>query len=36
MDFISGDRYVGEWKNGVIDGQGKMIFSNGDTFEGIG
>ena len=34
MDFINGNRYVGDWKNGIIEGKGKMIFSNGVTYEG--
>ena len=32
--FKSGDRYVGEYKEGVRDGKGIMYFSNGNIYEG--
>lgn len=30
----SGDRYVGEWVDGVFSGQGEYTWANGDTYSG--
>ena len=33
--FSNGDKYSGQWSNGVMNGQGKMEFANnGDNYEG--
>ena len=31
----SGDKYVGEWKDGLQHGQGTFIFANGTVDKGI-
>ncbi|MEC9381650.1 MAG: hypothetical protein VX984_01025 [Thermodesulfobacteriota bacterium] len=35
MIFSSGDRYVGEGKNGKRHGQGTYTWADGDKIEGI-
>ncbi len=32
--FVERARYEGNYKNGLRTGQGKMIFPNGDIYEG--
>ncbi|SVD17076.1 uncharacterized protein METZ01_LOCUS369930, partial [marine metagenome] len=32
--FANGDVYVGEWKDGLQNGQGTYTFANGDVYEG--
>lgn len=34
LNFPTGDKYVGEWKDGKPDGQGAAILSNGDKYVG--
>lgn len=34
MSWTDGSKYVGEWKNGIQNGYGKMIFPNGKVKEG--
>ena len=34
MTFTTGDKYSGEFKDGVFDGAGKMTYSNGDEYSG--
>ena len=34
ISFQNGDKYSGEFKDGVICGQGQMIYSNGETHQG--
>ena len=34
MIYQNGDIYDGEWKEGLIHGQGKMIYKNRVTYEG--
>ena len=36
MKYNNGNEYEGYWKNEKKDGYGKMIYKNGDIFEGIG
>ncbi|MBK6339620.1 MAG: hypothetical protein IPF63_08530 [Bacteroidetes bacterium] len=33
-EFSNGDKYIGEWKNGKQNGNGKMAFENGDIYIG--
>ena len=33
-DYVNGDKYVGEWVNGKIEGKGTYTFSNGDKYVG--
>lgn len=30
----NGNEYVGEWRNGVINGRGVLVFGNGNRYEG--
>ena len=32
--FQNGDKYSGDFKDGLFIGQGKMTYSNGDIYEG--
>jgi hypothetical protein len=32
--FSTGDRYVGQWKDGVMSGRGKYSYVNGEEYEG--
>ena len=32
--FKNGDKYTGDFKEGLFSGQGKMTYSNGDIYEG--
>jgi hypothetical protein len=32
--FQNGDKYSGDFKDGLFSGQGKMTYSNGETYEG--
>ena len=34
MTYISGDQYLGEWKDSKRHGQGTYTFSNGDKYVG--
>jgi len=34
MIWTDGSTYIGEWKNGIQHGQGKMVFCNGTVKEG--
>ena len=34
MEWSNGDKYVGEWKNGIQDGTGTVTWSNGDQYVG--
>ena len=34
MTFACGDKYVGQWKDDKIDGQGSIIFIHGDKYVG--
>tara|TARA_B100001778_G_scaffold98489_1_gene80400 strand:- start:122 stop:1564 length:1443 start_codon:yes stop_codon:yes gene_type:complete len=34
MQWSNGDKYTGEWKNGITHGQGTMQWSNGDRYTG--
>lgn len=33
--MASGDKYIGEWKDGEKSGKGIYYFSHGDTYDGI-
>ena len=32
--WLSGNKYEGEWKDGVKNGHGTFTYSNGDKYEG--
>lgn len=32
---MNGDRYFGEWTNGMKNGKGVYEFANGDKYEGF-
>lgn len=32
--FSNGDTYQGQWKNGLMDGKGLMIYQNGNRYDG--
>ena len=32
--YANGDKYVGEWKDGVMHGQGTFTWANGDKYVG--
>ena len=32
--YNNGDRYEGEFKNGIKEGKGKIFYGNGDRYEG--
>jgi hypothetical protein len=32
--YMSGHKYIGEFKNGLSEGNGKMIYPDGDVFTG--
>ena len=32
--FKNGEKYIGDFKDGLFSGQGKMTYSNGDIYEG--
>jgi hypothetical protein len=34
MTYRSGDRYTGEFRDGVKSGQGEMRYANGDVYRG--
>ena len=34
FNFQNGDKYSGDFKDGLLSGQGKMTYSNGDNYEG--
>jgi len=34
FNFQNGDKYIGDFKDGLFSGQGKMTFSNEDIYEG--
>lgn len=34
MPISIGDKYVGEWKNGIMEGQGTLTYANGDKYVG--
>ena len=34
LNMITGEKYEGEFKNGIREGKGKLIMSNEDRFEG--
>lgn len=31
--WSNGNEYEGEWKNGIISGNGVLVLSNGDKFD---
>jgi hypothetical protein len=33
--FPNGENYEGEWKNDLMSGKGKFIYSDGKTYEGM-
>ena len=34
MIYASGNKYVGEWKDGIMHGHGTFTYSNGDKYVG--
>ena len=34
MTYVSGNKYVGEWKYGIMHGLGTYTYSNGDKYVG--
>ena len=34
MNFANGSKYVGEYKDGMRNGQGTMTYANGDEYVG--
>ena len=34
MELANGERYNGEWKNGLKHGKGNLKYSNGEEYEG--
>ena len=32
--YADGNKYVGDWKNGKLHGQGTLIWLNGEKYEG--
>ena len=34
MNYKNGDKYIGEWKNDLKDGKGKMIYKDNSEFDG--
>lgn len=32
--FISGDEYDGEWRGGLMSGQGTFVWSGGERYDG--
>jgi len=34
MDYMNGNKYMGEWKNNMKNGQGVMTYANGEKYEG--
>ena len=34
MYFLNGDKYVGQWRAGVMEGRGRRMYSDGDEYQG--
>jgi hypothetical protein len=34
MKYFAGGEADGEWKNDLLNGKAKMIYANGDTYDG--
>jgi hypothetical protein len=32
--FANGDKYEGQWKNSLMDGEGKFTYGSGDVYTG--
>jgi hypothetical protein len=35
MVFANGDKYTGSMKNGLMSGKGKIVYSDGSSYEGF-